>query len=90
MVENPIQFEFAMHVMFIFINSLNVQMDSGIHFDTAMLISFQLPTRLFLWDSLPRNAMGKVNCKHISFLFSRKLHFMSFFTKMGNIFKGRM
>ncbi|GAY51134.1 hypothetical protein CUMW_131990 [Citrus unshiu] len=37
----------------------------GIHFDTAMLISFQLPTRLFLWDSLPRNAMGKVNKKEL-------------------------
>ncbi|KAK9229066.1 hypothetical protein WN944_022023 [Citrus x changshan-huyou] len=36
-VENPIQFEFAMH----------------------------LPTRLFLWDSLPRNAMGKVNKKEL-------------------------
>lgn len=34
-----------------------------------LLISFQLPTQLFLWDSLPRNAMGKVNYSCLCFPF---------------------
>ncbi|GAV64455.1 AMP-binding domain-containing protein [Cephalotus follicularis] len=29
------------------------------------LAPYKLPTRLFLWDSLPRNAMGKVNKKEL-------------------------
>ncbi|XP_074572056.1 putative CoA ligase CCL8 isoform X1 [Curcuma longa] len=29
------------------------------------LAPYKLPTKLFLWDSLPRNAMGKVNKKEI-------------------------
>ncbi|PON58622.1 2,3-dihydroxybenzoate-AMP ligase [Parasponia andersonii] len=29
------------------------------------LAPYKLPTRLFLWDSLPRNAMGKVNKKEM-------------------------
>ncbi|CAM8896993.1 unnamed protein product [Rhodiola kirilowii] len=29
------------------------------------LAPYKLPTRLFLWDSLPRNAMGKVNKKDL-------------------------
>ncbi|XWS16320.1 hypothetical protein CRYUN_Cryun34aG0075100 [Craigia yunnanensis] len=29
------------------------------------LAPYKLPTRLMLWDSLPRNAMGKVNKKEL-------------------------
>ncbi|XP_030526506.1 probable CoA ligase CCL8 [Rhodamnia argentea] len=30
------------------------------------LAPYKLPTRMFLWDSLPRNAMGKVNKKELN------------------------
>uniref|UniRef100_A0A6V7QV14 Malonate--CoA ligase n=1 Tax=Ananas comosus var. bracteatus TaxID=296719 RepID=A0A6V7QV14_ANACO len=32
---------------------------------TERLAPYKIPTRLFLWDSLPRNAMGKVNKKEL-------------------------
>ncbi|XP_074587556.1 putative CoA ligase CCL8 [Curcuma longa] len=37
------------------------------------LAPYKLPTKLFLWDSLPRNAMGKVNKKEMRKLLEQRL-----------------
>ncbi|XP_042387017.1 probable CoA ligase CCL8 [Zingiber officinale] len=37
------------------------------------LAPYKLPTKLFLWDSLPRNAMGKVNKKDMRKLLEQRL-----------------
>lgn len=36
------------------------------------LAPYKIPTKLFLWDSLPRNAMGKVNKKEIKKLLEQQ------------------
>ncbi|XP_028789187.1 malonate--CoA ligase isoform X2 [Neltuma alba] len=36
------------------------------------LAPYKIPTRLFLWDSLPRNAMGKVNKKELKKLLAEE------------------
>lgn len=39
------------------------------------LAPYKIPTKLFLWDTLPRNAMGKVNKKELKRLLEERNHF---------------